>query len=411
MSTSPVANVHRQIMVGFANTAVGFVIVCAFVWIIYQFSRTCYSYAWEAAKIYMRPDEDIPSHPSVVCSIGGTRGPQLGKKFTYKTGGAYLVELEDLYNKNVKRILSATNQSFAITNRGVLYSFGVDNGGELAQNIKNVRREKQSLTGQCIYQPTIVNSVAGKKIIDISHHDGMFVAVSNEGRVFEWGRDLPLQRKYTSNVSLPSKIYKVYRSTESYALTNRGELYRWSGENLLKLWQTQIRLCSFHKDYKLLLKQDGSILIFHPGSTDYRTITELMGQEVKRVECGDGYFLALTESGTVYSWGNNFNYQLGLGDRMNRDFPTLIEGLSNLKVTKVGVTQDDNSYALTEDGDLYMWGRGFMRTFWYLLESDCSLPQKCKFLKDWIVTDISFGESHALVICKLVYVDDVVVGL
>jgi hypothetical protein len=115
MSSSTLAYYHRQIMVGFGHTAVGIVIVCIFVWIIYQSSKKCYDYAWEVAKKYRYIEEELPSEPSVVCAVCDFRGAFLGKKFVCKTDDAYLVELEQLVNKSVRKIAASTRQSFAVT--------------------------------------------------------------------------------------------------------------------------------------------------------------------------------------------------------------------------------------------------------------------------------------------------------
>jgi hypothetical protein len=60
------------------------------------------------------------------------------------------------------------------------------------------------------------------------------------------------------------------------------------------------------------------------------------------------------------------------------------------------------------EGDLYMWGRGFLKSFWFMFdqEGDETQPAVCKYFKDWIVKDIAFGDKHALIVCKLVYVAD-----
>lgn len=114
--TSSVAYYHKQIMIAFGHTAVGIVIVIIFVYLIYQSSKKCYDYAWKVAKKYRYvPEEEIPSEPSVVCSICDFKGAFLGKKFVCKTNDAYLVELEKLCNKSVRKIVASSRQSYAVT--------------------------------------------------------------------------------------------------------------------------------------------------------------------------------------------------------------------------------------------------------------------------------------------------------
>ena len=43
-------------------------------------------------------------------------------------------------------------------------------------------------------------------------------------------------------------------------------------------------------------------------------LLELRDKRVKRIACGDSFSLALTEHGSIYSWGIGQNGSLGLGD-------------------------------------------------------------------------------------------------
>lgn len=49
------------------------------------------------------------------------------------------------------------------------------------------------------------------------------------------------------------------------------------------------------------------------------------------------HFMALTAEGEVYAWGNGDGGRLGLGDRNNREDPTLVTALSGHKVNRIAV--------------------------------------------------------------------------
>ena len=45
--------------------------------------------------------------------------------------------------------------------------------------------------------------------------------------------------------------------------------------------------------------------------------------------------MALTKNGFLYSWGINFNGQLGLGDFDDRHLPVLVRDLLGTRVSKI----------------------------------------------------------------------------
>lgn len=72
---------------------------------------------------------------------------------------------------------------------------------------------------------------------------------------------------------------------------------------------------------------------------------------VKDVTIGDSHSAAITEDGSLYMWGWNYDSELGNGISTKSSIP--IKVLDNVKEVSLG---DSNSAAITEDGNLYMWG-------------------------------------------------------
>ena len=48
------------------------------------------------------------------------------------------------------------------------------------------------------------------------------------------------------------------------------------------------------------------------------------GQKIIKMSCGSSHTIALTDKGTVYSWGSNSNGRLGQGKKENILEPTLV---------------------------------------------------------------------------------------
>ena len=58
-------------------------------------------------------------------------------------------------------------------------------------------------------------------------------------------------------------------------------------------------------------------------------------ESVKQVECGIFHTCALTETGTIYSFGGNNFGQLGIGNRRSQNIPTEILALKNGEIIKI----------------------------------------------------------------------------
>lgn len=66
---------------------------------------------------------------------------------------------------------------------------------------------------------------------------------------------------------------------------------------------------------------------------------------------------AITPTGTLYSWGHNDRYQLGLGDTVDRVYPTAVPDVT-VKAVSAGV---EHAAALSTGGDVLTWGDGSKR--------------------------------------------------
>ena len=87
-----------------------------------------------------------------------------------------------------------------------------------------------------------------------------------------------------------------------------------------------------------------------------RIVEALCKKQITNIVCGSASFvLAVTESGKVYSWGYNGNYELGHGSNPpNANYiPTIITNLNQFQVKQVACGSD-HSMALTEDGKVLL---------------------------------------------------------
>ena len=119
--------------------------------------------------------------------------------------------------------------------------------------------------------------------------------------------------------------------------------------------------------FSVALKQDGTVWSWGQNNdgelglgntTEYSEPQQITDIKEKITDVKTGYYhsIALTENGEVYTWGYNGNGQLGNGTREDSLVPVKVAGLKN--VTKVNAYKN-MTIALTQNGEVYAWGSGY----------------------------------------------------
>ena len=98
------------------------------------------------------------------------------------------------------------------------------------------------------------------------------------------------------------------------------------------------------------------------GDTEERLVSTLVTGQLQSktavyVAAGDNHTLCITSDGSVFSWGCNDNGQLGVGDAENAHTPTLVTDLQGKQVTHVAAGAC-HTICSTADGSVFTWGQG-----------------------------------------------------
>ncbi|KAI3831388.1 hypothetical protein MKW92_007228 [Papaver armeniacum] len=103
-------------------------------------------------------------------------------------------------------------------------------------------------------------------------------------------------------------------------------------------------------------------LLFCGGHTDGNLssptrLRPLIGVNICYVAAGcvSGHCVALDVEGRVYTWGKNKRGQLGHGDMIQRDSPTIVSGLSGHKIINAGAGRA-HTVVVTDDGKSFAFG-------------------------------------------------------
>lgn len=228
---------------------------------------------------------------------------------------------------NVKAIASGAMHSVAVQNDGTVYAWGANFNGQLGDGTQDDR-----------YLPIRVTGLTNVKAVTAggSHT----VAIKNDGTVWAWGdnNDGQLGNGTTNSSSIPIQIS---------GLTNI----------------TAVSAGGFHT---LALADDGTVWSWGTGQMGNGAgyTTSLLPEKVSGlsdiVAISSGFYFstALKADGTVWTWGENVCGQLGDGTTTDRTVPVQISGLTNVKAISAGVR---HMMAIRQDGTVWIWGNDWTK--------------------------------------------------
>ena len=124
-------------------------------------------------------------------------------------------------------------------------------------------------------------------------------------------------------------------------------------------------------------------------------IEAFAGRRVVAVSAGLEHSLALTADGEVWSWGRGFSGRLGHGDQQNQWQPKKVEALAGQSVIAVSAGYF-HSLALTADGAVWSWGYGNWGQLGHGDYQAHLLPKQAEALADQRVVAVSAGERHSI---------------
>ncbi|HBF88775.1 MAG TPA: hypothetical protein DDX39_09050 [Bacteroidales bacterium] len=126
------------------------------------------------------------------------------------------------------------------------------------------------------------------------------------------------------------------------------------------------------------------------------TPSQVLGlTDVIDIACGSLHSMALKSDGTVWTWGYNYDGQLGDGTNNNSLIPVQAQGISCVVDIVAG---GECSYALKENGTVWSWGNNSYGQMGTWSNSNSNIPRHNFLLSDVIA--IESGWAHAIVLQK-----------
>jgi alpha-tubulin suppressor-like RCC1 family protein len=189
---------------------------------------------------------------------------------------------------------------------------------------------------------TKLDSLCQSGISNIAPGCGHCIALTNSGDVFAWGYNNVYQcgNGTNDNVNTPSliKVKKVIQIASygfhTLVLTNEGHVYAWGANESGQCGMDQCVGVEFPK----------------------MVIVEDLNTKVVSIGCGTLFSMVVLNNGNIYGWGDNNFGQLGLGMKTRFETkPRLIESLEEITIKKIACGMG-HVIALSNNGTIYSWG-------------------------------------------------------
>ena len=207
-----------------------------------------------------------------------------------------------------------------------------------------------ALSANCFdYYPTTTGTALGEEesIVTVACGAEHVVALSNDGRLFSWGRNengqLGLgdnrQRQSAREIYTFPSTSKVVKDvtcggTHTLAVTSTDEIFAWG--------------CNGH----------GQLGLGHPYDRNSpQRVEALCRRRIRRIAAGAQHSLVFVEIGGLHSFGCNDHGQLGLGTNIGSRVPAQVALLNEAEIVSVGAGVL-HSAAVSSTGACYTWGGG-----------------------------------------------------
>jgi uncharacterized repeat protein (TIGR02543 family) len=248
------------------------------------------------------------------------------------------------------------SDSSALTSQGRIFTWGINNSGQLGDGTTTNRTTPTEITSQ-------FNLHAGESIIQASLGWGHSSALTSEGRIFTWGNNFygQLGAGTTTNRNTPTEItshFNIHTGEtiiqvslgifHSSAITSEGRIFTWGYNGFGQLG-------------------DGT-------TTDRAIPTEItsqfnlhIGETIMQVLFKSYHSSALSSEGRILMWGNNGYGQLGDGTYYSRLTPVMVSFIYSY-------SSDTEIYDYNEPINGYLPTRdGYTFDGWYCVETNTTL--------------------------------------
>ncbi|KAL1233602.1 X-linked retinitis pigmentosa GTPase regulator [Trichinella spiralis] len=284
-----------------------------------------------------------------------------------------------IQNDSIQIVACGNDHTILVTESGRILSFGSNEWGQLG-----------FLQKKTASKPTTIKYLKGKRACCVACGAQHTILGFESDKIYAFGRNcegqlglgndeeqlMPAEITALSGIPIAQLSAGVAHSA---ALTNEGKLYVWgrNTEGQLGLphiqetklpqifhFPTLIKFVDCGYYHSAIINDELQVFTFGEGNhgklgfettANVKLPTKIESlQNCVEVACGKNHTMVLASSGLVFSFGDGSYGQLGLGKATHHcSSPTLIPNLSNVKHISCGET---HSGCITADHKLFLWG-------------------------------------------------------
>ena len=384
-------------------------------------------------------------------AFGGNTHGQLGTGDTSGRPTPHRVNpgiAKDGGNLRAKRVFAGPYTTFVAVEGGDLLAWGRNNAGQLGSRASKAPKLSPTSVGGAGAATSIASIAAGGFAYQYEGHSAL---VSGDGEMFTWGANawgqcgtgesgdghgIPARNPWVGK----HKIVRVAAGQFSTAaITDAGEVYVFglndSGQlgkgdfspGMVEVPQRvhidgEVVGVSIGYAHMLAWTSDGKLLSWgrnfygqlgvgdHRDKSSPQVVSYLQEEKVVSAAAGQFHSVVVTERGELYGFGYNRDYELGVGDNMDRVLPQVVPTLSGKKVVAVAAG-GYHTLAVTEDGSLYTWGLNNLHQLGRAEKSSGKVPSLVPLTSGGIVggrqigkrlkaTQVAAGTWHSLAVTQ-----------
>ena len=206
---------------------------------------------------------------------------------------------------------------------------------------------------ECTKKPRKLHELCKQEIKTfVCYQNQNFAALTQDGRLFTWGANQRGQLGHGTYKENPNPklvqgqlvgrkvVQFVYGLFHSAALTDQGLVFHW-GYTFIP--------------YKTWMRHFFS---FYFPALPKRVTSGIGKRNVVAIACNIHTLIVLLQDGQLYSWGENYDGELGIGNLKSNPLylkPVPVCGLDGLIIKQVACGSD-HCLALTDSGQIFAWG-------------------------------------------------------
>nr|XP_026484631.1 probable E3 ubiquitin-protein ligase HERC2 isoform X1 [Vanessa tameamea] len=272
---------------------------------------------------------------------------------------------------------SGGKHCLALSADGEVYSWGEGEDGKLGHG-NRVSYDR----------PKLVTALSGLEVVAIACGGAHSACLTARGRVYTWGKGRYGRLGHgDSEDQLVPKLVEALSSyrvidiacgsgdAQTLCITDDDNVWSWGDGDYGKLGRGGSEGC------KLPMRIDC-----------------LKGLRVIKVECGSQFSVALCQCGSVYTWGKGDYHRLGHGSYDHVRRPMRVTGMQGKMIVSIA-TGSLHCVACTDTGEVYTWGDNDEGQLGDGTTLAAQRPRLLMALQGKRVTRVACGSAHTVALC------------